>query len=186
MTEDLTNIDGVGPAIAEQLRDAGFESVADVRDADVDELAEVHLIGEASARAILGGDEGSSRGREFAIDQADHEDILEAARMGKSERGCARAAGVSSWAQLDRYLDAHPDFRSSFERARARGESELIEGGLRDDDVDSSMAKFMLASSFDYKKTEKKEVTGDGGGPVQVNFHEEVVETPWEPGEGDE
>jgi len=50
----------------------------------------------------------------------------------------------------------------------------------------SRSAKFLLASSFDYKKTEKREHTGDGGGPVQVNFHEEVVETPWEPGEGDE
>ena len=126
------------------------------------------------------------QGRDFAIGEADHEDILEAAREGKSERGCARAAGVSSWAQLDRYLEAHPDFRSSFERARARGESELIEGGLRDDDVDSSMAKFLLASSFDYKKTEKREHTGDGGGPVEVEFHEEVVETPWEPDEDTE
>ncbi|GAA0539763.1 hypothetical protein ABNG02_15650 [Halorubrum ejinorense] len=101
------------------------------------------------------------QGRDFAIGEDDHEAILEAAREGKSERGCARAAGVSSWAQLDRYLEAHPDFRSSFERARARGESELIEGGLRDEDVDSSMAKFLLASSFDYKKTEKREVEAD-------------------------
>ena len=106
-----------------------------------------------------GGD--TAVGRDFRIGPDDHEDILEAAREGKSERGCARAAGVSSWAQLDRYLDAHPDFRSSFERARARGESELIEGGLRDDDVDSSMAKFLLASSFDYKKTERREVEAD-------------------------
>ena len=45
------------------------------------------------------------------------------------------------------------------------------------------MAKFLLASSFDYKKTEKREHTGDGGGPVEVEFHEEVVETPWEPDE---
>jgi len=34
--------------------------------------------------------------------------------------------------------------------------------------------------------TEKREVTGDGGGPVQVNFYEEVVETPWSPDGGDE
>ena len=36
MTEDLTDIDGVGPAIAEQLRGAGFETVAD----DIATLAE--------------------------------------------------------------------------------------------------------------------------------------------------
>lgn len=107
------------------------------------------------------GDVENPQGRDFAIDEADHEDILEAARQGKSERGCARAAGVTSWAQLDRYLDANPGFRSGFERARAQGESELIEGGLRDEDVDSSMAKFMLASSFDYTKTERREVKAD-------------------------
>lgn len=31
--------------------------------------------------------------------------------------------------------------------------------------------------------TEKREHTGDGGGPLQVNFSEEVVETPWSEGE---
>ncbi|MDR9381819.1 MAG: hypothetical protein RI560_09150 [Natronomonas sp.] len=97
------------------------------------------------------------QGRDFALDESDHEDIVKAASMGKSVRGCARAAGVSH-SQLRRYLDARPDFRSSFERARARGESELIEGGLRDDEVDTSMAKFLLASSYDYKKTERREV----------------------------
>jgi len=182
MTEDLTSIDGVGPAIADQLREAGFETPADVHGADVDELAEVHLLGEASARAILDEDGGASKGREFALCEEDHEEILEAAETGMSIRGCARAAGVSL-SQLQRYLDAHSDFRVSFERARAQGESELIRGGLRDDDVDTSMAKFLLASSYDYKKTEKREHTGDGGGPVEVEFHEEVVETPWEPDE---
>jgi len=49
---------------------------------------------------------------------------------------------------------------------------------LRDEDVDTSMAKFLLASSFDYKKTEKREVTGDGGGPVEVEISETIVETP--------
>ena len=38
MTEDLTDIDGVGDAIAEQLRDAGYDTVADVLAASVDDL----------------------------------------------------------------------------------------------------------------------------------------------------
>jgi len=100
------------------------------------------------------------QGRDFAIGEDDHADVLEAAETGMSKAGCARAAGVDK-ASLLRYLDAHEDFRTAFERARARGESELIEGGLRDDDVDTSMAKFLLASSFDYKKTEKREVEAD-------------------------
>ncbi|OYR57719.1 helix-hairpin-helix domain-containing protein [Halorubrum halodurans] len=160
MTEDLTEIDGVGDVIAEQLRDAGFETVADVQAATVDELAAVHMLGESSAKAILNDDDGVSKGREFELDEDDHDDVLEAAETGMSIRGCARAAGVSL-SQLQRYLDTHDDFRVSFERARARGESELIEGGLRDDDVDTSMAKFLLASSFDYKKTERREVEAD-------------------------
>jgi len=177
MSEDLTSIDGVGPAIADHLREAGFETVDDVHDADVEELADVHLLGEASARDILGEADGSTKGRDFAITEDDHDDLLQAAKTGLSLRGCARAAGVSH-SQLRRYLDAHEEFRSSFERARAHGESELIEGGLRDEDVDTSMAKFLLASSFDYKKTEKREVTGDGGGPVEVEISETIVETP--------
>ena len=177
MTEDLISIDGVGDAIAEQLRDAGYETVAAVESATVDELADVHLLGEASARDILGEADGSTKGRDFAITEDDHDDLLQAAKTGLSLRGCARAAGVSH-SQLRRYLDAHEEFRSSFERARAHGEAELIEGGLRDEDVDTSMAKFLLASSFDYKKTEQREVTGEGGGPVSVDITETVVETP--------
>ena len=45
MTEDLTDIDGVGPAIAEQLRESGFETVADVLAASVDDLAGVRRSG---------------------------------------------------------------------------------------------------------------------------------------------
>lgn len=113
------------------------------------------------------------QGRDFALGEEDHDDVLEAASQGKSVRGCARAAGVSH-SQLRRYLDAHEDFRSSFERARARGESELIKGGLRDEDVDSSFAKFLLASSFDYTKKEKREV--DHQGEVDLSMSPEQKE----------
>ena len=101
------------------------------------------------------------QGRAFTITEDDHEAILEAARLGKSETGCARAAGVSSWAVLDRYLDAHPEFRSAFVRARAQGEDRLIQDGLTDPDTDSSMAKFLLSTSFGYIKTERREVDAD-------------------------
>ena len=109
--------------------------------------------------------------------EGDHDTLIEAAKTKKSKRGCARSAGVSHTA-LQRYLDAHDDFRASFKQARGRGEAELIEGGLHDDAVDTSMAKFLLASSYDYKKTEQREVTGEGGGPVSVDITETVVETP--------
>ena len=101
-------------------------------------------------------DAENPQGRDFSITDDDHEDILEAAREGVSKAGCARAAGVDK-ASLLRYLDAHPEFRTAFTRARNQGERELIHGGLRDDDIDTSMAKFLLASSFEYKKSEKRE-----------------------------
>jgi len=178
MTEDLISIDGVGDAIAEQLRDAGYETVAAVESATVDELADVHMLGESSAKAILGDDDGATKGRDFALDEGDHDTLIEAAETKKSKRGCARSAGVSHTA-LQRYLDAHDDFRASFKQARGRGETELIEGGLHDEDVDTSMAKFILASSYGYKKAEKREVegsmehTGEGGGPMEVTVRRE-------------
>lgn len=119
-----------------------------------------HPAGSCPVPSHSDDDVENPQGRDFSIDESDHETILEAASMGKSKAGCARAAGVSH-TELRRYLEAHDGFRSAFERARARGEAELIEGGLRDEDVDSSFAKFLLASSFDYTKTEKREVDAD-------------------------
>lgn len=99
-------------------------------------------------------------GRDFAIDADDHDDILAAAREGLSKSGCARSAGATK-DSLRRYLDAHDDFRADFARARQAGERTLIHDGLRDPDTDSSMAKFLLSTSFDYIKTEKREVEMD-------------------------
>lgn len=105
-------------------------------------------------------------GRPSKFDTEREQAVIEAAQQGKSKAGCARAAGVGE-ATLQRWLDAHDEFRSAFARARAKGESELIDGGLYNPDVDSSFAKFMLASSFDYKKTERVEADVD-----QTTTHE--------------
>lgn len=48
----LTEIAKVGSGTAESLRDAGFDSVADVREADTDELTAVDGIGESRATEI--------------------------------------------------------------------------------------------------------------------------------------
>ena len=115
-------------------------------------------------------------GRPFAISKSNHEDILEAARMGASKAGCARAAGVDK-ASLLRYLDSHPDFRTAFTRARHQGEQRLLTGPLYEDkdairQMDGQHARFLLSTSFDYKKTEKKELEdvtdGDGFGTTIV------------------
>lgn len=118
-------------------------------------------------------DERANGGREWAINESDHEDILSAARDGFSKAGCARAAGVGE-ASLQRYLDAHEDFRSAFMRARHEGERTLIKGPLVDrpdapgdgPDINGQHARFLLSTSFDYVKTEKRELENTGDDPL--------------------
>jgi hypothetical protein len=115
--------------------------------------------------------ESGDPGRDWSIDEADHDDILEAAELGASKAGCARAAGVEK-SVLHRYLNAHDEFRNAFARARARGEQRLLRGPLIGDDagpdMDGQHARFILSTSFEYAKTERKELTGEDGGPVEV------------------
>ena len=111
-------------------------------------------------------DERANGGREWTIDESDHEDILTAAREGFSKAGCARAVGVDE-KTLRRYVDAHDDFRRDFMRARHRGERTLLKGPLVDregepESIDGQHARFLLSTSFDYQKTEKKELEHSG------------------------
>ncbi|WP_436344131.1 50S ribosomal protein L32e [Natronorubrum sp. FCH18a] len=50
--QELEDISGVGASKAEALRDAGFESIEDVKEADQDDLAEAEGIGNALAARI--------------------------------------------------------------------------------------------------------------------------------------
>lgn len=118
-------------------------------------------------------------------------EAIDAATTRYSYAGIERAIGVGEetlngeggWLDQDlTFEDAdgnERNFSRALERARGDGEEELIQGGLYDDEMDTSMAKFLLATSYGHKKTEAREVTGDGGGPVQVEFTEEIVETSW-------
>ena len=111
-------------------------------------------------------DERANGGREWTIDESDHEDILTAAREGFSKAGCARAVGVDE-KTLRRYVDAHDDFRRDFMRARHRGERTLLKGPLVEregeaESIDGQHARFLLSTSFDYQKTEKKELEHSG------------------------
>jgi hypothetical protein len=122
------------------------------------------------------GNPETTAGRPTAITEDDHEDILEAAREGVSKRGCARMAGASVHA-LERYLEQHDEFRHSFMQARARGEMTLIRDGLRDDETDAPMAKFLLATSFDHVKEEKRSVENDHSGDVSIDItHHRVTD----------
>lgn len=130
---------------------------------------------------------GDTQGQptKFTADRA--QAAIEAAREGKSKRGCERAAGVAegtigNWEEQGHtFTDENgrtASFFHSFAQARARGESRCIENARREDG-EPSFEKFMLASSFDYKKTEKQETehTGEGGGPIEFTINETVVET---------
>lgn len=114
--------------------------------------------------------ESGDPGRDWSIDESDHEDILDAAELGASKAGCARAAGVQR-TQLNRYLDAHDEFRADFARARARGERRLLEGPLFNEEdapreMDGQHARFILSTSFDYSKTERRELENTGDEPL--------------------
>ncbi|WP_128476395.1 50S ribosomal protein L32e [Halorussus pelagicus] len=78
--QSLEDVSGVGPSKAESLRDAGFESVQDVKAASQDDLAEVNGIGNALAariKADVGGleveEETEAEIEEDEPDEADAE-----------------------------------------------------------------------------------------------------------------
>jgi len=68
-------------------------------------------------------------------------------------------------------------------RARYEGEQKLVKGALfkdknREDpyrEMDGQHARFLLSTSFDYKKTEKKEMehSGPDGEPLNVTIERE-------------
>lgn len=151
MTDELTEITGVGPAIAESLEDAGYETIDDVDGADVEDLAQVDLLGEASAQKIL--DRESRGGRPSKFEKA-KEHILDAARNGTTKEGCARAGGVT-YETLRTWLEEKDEFSAKFRRERAKAEQDLVEDA-RDDDP-----KWVLERSYGYVKTERREIEGE-------------------------
>ncbi|WP_276301898.1 50S ribosomal protein L32e [Halorussus lipolyticus] len=79
--QELEDVSGVGPSKADALRDAGFESVEDVKGASQDDLSEVEGIGNALAariKADVGGleveEETEAEIEEDESEQADAED----------------------------------------------------------------------------------------------------------------
>jgi len=75
--QDLEDISGVGAAKADALREAGYDSVADVKGASQDELAEVDGIGNALAariKADVGGLEVSEDTEAEIEDETDDEE----------------------------------------------------------------------------------------------------------------
>ncbi|WP_254547495.1 hypothetical protein [Halomarina pelagica] len=76
------------------------------------------------------------------------EEILKAAKIGKTKEGCARSAGVSKQT-LYEWLDRFPDFADGFKRARAEGENRLVARTWE------RKPEFILERSFGYTKSEE-------------------------------
>ena len=100
-------------------------------------------------------------------DEWRREEILQAAREGTSVAGCARAGGISR-ETLYQWLNNEPDFSDRFERARSEGEQELVRKAK------DKRPDWLLATSYGYKKTEKRELVGKDGGPIQKEVEVET------------
>lgn len=175
---DVGDLHGVGDTRRAALADAGFDTVGDVRDATPADLEAADGYGPTRAQnlhenATTDGETPNKTGRPRKFDDDRARDALDAAREGKSIRGCARAAGVRhstmrEWVDDEgvdglSFTDADGtdrDFAVAFRRARSAGESELIDGGLNDD-YNPSMAKFLLSSSFGYSDKQEIEHSGE-------------------------
>lgn len=96
------------------------------------------------------GGDVSGHGRPSLLEEYE-EDILDAARQGLTYEGIARVAGIGV-STLHDWRDQHDDFSEALERARGEGERRLI--GEAD-------AEFILERSYDYVKTERREVDMD-------------------------
>jgi hypothetical protein len=95
-------------------------------------------------------DDENPHGRPSQLDKYE-EDILNAAKEGLTYEGIARVAGIGV-STLHEWRGENDDFSESLERARSKAERELIQ------DVD---AEFVLERSYDYVKTERREIEAD-------------------------
>ena len=175
MSNDLTDIPNVGPSRAETLRDAGYETKADVEDASKEELAEVNGIGATTAAAIDAGEISHQHAPEESQLPEKREALLEAASIPQTKTDVAKAAGMTRRG-LNKYLNQNEEFAEEFRQRRAKASGELIRRGLEDDpSVDIQFAKFRLERSFGYNKTENLNVDADNthrleGDGFTVNF----------------
>jgi len=117
------------------------------------------------------GGDVSGHGRPSKFE--DHrEAVLDAAHEPIKTRDVARTAGVGKSTLYD-WLDEHDYFSDAFRRARSAAARDLVQRGLEDPDVDTSMIRFLLERTFDYTKTQELEVEGDG---LTINVPESAAD----------
>jgi hypothetical protein len=112
-------------------------------------------------------DDPPDMGRPSKFDDA-RDDLLAAADSFLNHKQVANKGGVSRSTLYD-YLDKHDDISDRFKRARADAAERLVQRALDPrDEIDIQFARFLLERSFKFIKTEKREITSGGGGPLVV------------------
>jgi large subunit ribosomal protein L32e len=116
--EDLEDISGVGPSKAEALREAGFESVEDIKRADQSELAEVEGIGNALAARIK-ADVGALEVREEEETEGEVEEAEpEAAPETEAEPAEGEGTALRPRGHADKTPDLDDEERALLQRRR--------------------------------------------------------------------
>jgi large subunit ribosomal protein L32e len=116
--EELTDVAGVGPAKADALREAGYESIEDLKAASQAELADVEGVGNALAariKAEVGGLEVAETDAEVEeADRVEEEEPDEAAETELRPRGHADKTpdldDDTARALAQRHREGTPDF----------------------------------------------------------------------------
>ncbi|PSP80195.1 50S ribosomal protein L32e [Halobacteriales archaeon QS_1_68_20] len=171
--DDIEDIGGVGASKADALRDAGFDSVEAIREADQEELAEVEGIGNALAARIKADvddvevDEDAEAEVEEADDEAD-----EAEEEAEDDRDLEDISGVGA-SKADALRDA--GYRS-VEDLRAADQEELAEV----EGVGNALAARIKADVGDLEVEGETEAEVEEAEPVEEEPEEEV-ETRLEP-----
>ena len=126
-------------------------------------------------------DGGGNRGPPTKFNDERAREAIDAARAIGAVRSAARAAGVTHPTMLNwlddetkTYIDERGReryFAAAFRRAQYERELELKTAD--DGDLEPSMARFWLASALGHRKTENLELTGSGGGAMEVIVNRE-------------
>ncbi|ELZ05581.1 hypothetical protein [Natrialba aegyptia] len=91
------------------------------------------------------------------------EACIEAAERGLTYEGIARVAGVGV-STLREWRNDNDEFHAELEKARSRGEQQLVERVAED------RPEFILERSYDYVKTERHEVEADVDQTTEHSF----------------
>lgn len=128
----------------------------------------------------------SDGGRNTKLTPDRKQDILQAARVGTTIQGCARAGAISHETLYDWLRrgeddeEPYAEFSDEFQRARAQGEQRLAAK------VNERKPEFLLERSYGYTREQDINLGGQGGGGIEVRMSPRLAKDPGERGDEDE